>query len=53
MKFKLIYYSPLEKDDELLKFYRSRFTYKQIGEKFNIPLTTVAYRIKKLEASNA
>jgi DNA-binding NarL/FixJ family response regulator len=40
-------------DDELLNLYRSGFTYKQIGEKFNIPLTTVAYRIKKLEVSNA
>lgn len=40
-------------DDELLKLYHSGLTYKQIGEKFNIPLTTVAYRIKKLEVSNA
>ena len=40
-------------DDELLNLYHSGLTYKQIGEKFNIPLTTVAYRIKKLEVSNA
>ena len=40
-------------DDKLLKLYRSGLTYKQISEEFSIPLTTVAYRIKRLEDANA
>ena len=51
MKFKLIHYSPLEK--EVVSLFKTNLTQAEIAKKLGIGETTVAYRIKRLEVSNA